>query len=114
MNDGKKTTLDTYSLTVNNMVVDIEITRYELKPVPKYFIAVTNISPTTRIILEKSGLKWKKGPINKELCTPTGAAILYSLKLTEQKDFNISNHIHRGFARGSETLPIDPLKIYIY
>jgi len=71
-------------------------------------------APATKIILEKSGLKWKKGPIDKELCTPTGAAILYSLKLTEKTDLKISKNIVKGVSRGSKTFPIDPLKIYIY
>ncbi len=71
-------------------------------------------APATKIILEKSGLKWEKGPIEKELCTPTGAAILYSLKLSEQTDLKIPNHTVKGISRGSKTFPIDPLKIYIY
>lgn len=50
---GEGVVLDEYSLTVNNVLVQITITRYTRYPVPKYFIAVTNISDTTKIILEK-------------------------------------------------------------
>ncbi|MGM5481342.1 MAG: type II/IV secretion system ATPase subunit [Nanobdellota archaeon] len=50
---GEQTTLDKYSLTANNVVVDVEIVRYTNHPVPKYFINITNISDTTKIILEK-------------------------------------------------------------
>jgi len=45
--------LDKYSLTVNNVVVEIEIVRYRDHPVPKYLLNITNISETTKLILEK-------------------------------------------------------------
>ncbi len=47
------TLLDKYSLTVNNVVVEVEIVRYLDHPVPKYLINITNISDTTKLILEK-------------------------------------------------------------
>lgn len=52
---GKEETgrLDTYSLEVNNIVIDIRIATYEDEPVPIYIVSIANISPTTRIILEK-------------------------------------------------------------
>ncbi len=45
--------IDTYALNVNNIVVDVTITTKEDEPVPIYHISITNISDTTRIILEK-------------------------------------------------------------
>ena len=45
--------IDTYALNVNNIVVDVNITTKEDEPVPVYNIAITNISDTTKIILEK-------------------------------------------------------------
>ncbi len=45
--------LDEYSLTVNNILVQITITRYPHYPVPRYDVSITNISDTTKIILEK-------------------------------------------------------------
>jgi len=45
--------IDTYELNVDNIVVDVSITASEDEPVPIYRIAITNISDTTKIILEK-------------------------------------------------------------
>ena len=50
--DTKAILLDKYSLTVNNVVVEVEIKRFHDYPVPKYYISITNISDTTKIILE--------------------------------------------------------------
>ncbi len=45
--------IDSYELLVNDIVVDVSITMKEDEPVPVYSISITNISDTTRIILEK-------------------------------------------------------------
>jgi flagellar protein FlaI len=45
--------LDKYSLEKNNILIDIKIYTIENEPVPSYNISIANISPTTRIILEK-------------------------------------------------------------
>ncbi|MBR9700623.1 CpaF family protein [Candidatus Woesearchaeota archaeon] len=45
--------LDKYSLETNNIVIDIKIVAIEEEPVPIYEISIANISPTTRVILEK-------------------------------------------------------------
>ena len=45
--------IDTYALNVNNIVVDVVITTKEDEPTPIYSISITNISDTTKIILEK-------------------------------------------------------------
>jgi archaeal flagellar protein FlaI len=47
------TVLDKYSLTVNDIVVDIEIVQKEKNPVPTYNLSIVNISDTTKLILEK-------------------------------------------------------------
>ena len=52
MERGEKI-IDTYELNVNNIVVDVSITAKEDEPVPLYKISITNISDTTKIILEK-------------------------------------------------------------
>ena len=52
MERGEKI-IDTYELNVNNIVVNVSITAREDEPVPIYKIAITNISDTTKIILEK-------------------------------------------------------------
>ena len=45
--------IDTYELNVNNIVVGVFIITKEDEPVPIYSISITNISDTTKIILEK-------------------------------------------------------------
>ncbi len=45
--------LDTYVLNVNDVVVDVTIVSKEEEAVPLYNISITNISDTTKIILEK-------------------------------------------------------------
>ena len=45
--------IDTYTLNVNNIVVDVVITTRTDEPAPIYSISITNISDTTKIILEK-------------------------------------------------------------
>ncbi|MBI2657055.1 CpaF family protein [Candidatus Woesearchaeota archaeon] len=52
MEKGEKI-IDTYELNVNSIVVDVSITAKEDEPVPVYSISITNISDTTKIILEK-------------------------------------------------------------
>ena len=45
--------IDAYELNVNDIVVDIAIIAKEDEPVPVYTISITNISDTTKIILDK-------------------------------------------------------------
>lgn len=45
--------LDNYSINVNNIIVEIKIISEEDAPVPKYIASITNISDTTKLILEK-------------------------------------------------------------
>ena len=52
MEKGEKI-IDTYELIVNDIVVDVTITTSLEEPVPIYDISITNISDTTKIILEK-------------------------------------------------------------
>lgn len=49
----KLKTLDKYTVTINNIVVEILIIRDIEKPVPNYNVSITNISDTTKLILEK-------------------------------------------------------------
>ena len=51
--DESQELLDKYSLTVNEVLVEINIIRYRTHPVPKYIVSITNISDTTKLILEK-------------------------------------------------------------
>src|SRR3989338_3313687 len=45
--------IDTYELNVNDIVIDVSIIAKAEEPVPTYTISITNISDTTKIILEK-------------------------------------------------------------
>lgn len=45
--------LDKYTVNANNINVDIEILLRDEKPVPVYIVSITNISETTKIVLEK-------------------------------------------------------------
>lgn len=49
---GKKI-IDAYELNVDNIVVDVAIVSAEEDAVPTYLISITNISDTTKLILEK-------------------------------------------------------------
>jgi len=51
--ETNETLLDSYTLTVNGVLVQIKIIRLRDYPVPKYNVSVTNISDTTKLILEK-------------------------------------------------------------
>lgn len=46
-------TLDSYTVNVNSILVDINIQEDTEEPVPIYSLSITNISETTKIILEK-------------------------------------------------------------
>ncbi|MAE42207.1 hypothetical protein CMO93_00420 [Candidatus Woesearchaeota archaeon] len=45
--------IDSYELSVNDIIIDVTIFSEESEPVPIYEISITNIAETTKIILEK-------------------------------------------------------------
>ena len=49
----EKQVLDTYKLNVNNILIEVVIVLYEDDTVPRYVVNITNMSKTTKIILEK-------------------------------------------------------------
>lgn len=73
-------------------------------------------APATSIILEQYGIQWKKGPIDKELFTPTGAAILAALGAKVNTTVAIATLDVKaiGRARGAKILDIPPLKLMLY
>lgn len=73
-------------------------------------------APATQIIMNQFKLKWKIGPVQSELCTPTGASILAALHSKYNPSFNFANIkiVSTGLSRGSKMFNIPPLKIYIY
>ncbi len=71
-------------------------------------------APATKILIDKKNIPVELGPIDVELCTPTGAAILAALEAnTLSKDFDISNASKKGFSRGSKDLDIPPLCVFL-
>ncbi|TLX77177.1 LarC family nickel insertion protein [Labilibacter sediminis] len=71
-------------------------------------------APATKIITEKFGIITAMGPIDVELCTPTGSAILAALKADVLTAFDEDeNNSVKGHSRGSKDLPIPPLTIYL-
>lgn len=67
-------------------------------------------APATKIIFENYQLAGQMGPIEKELCTPTGSAILAALDaaLIETDEVVFARE---GTSRGGKDFPIPPLKI---
>jgi len=49
----KEDEIDRYSININDIIVEIRIIAREDKPVPQYIASITNISDTTKLILEK-------------------------------------------------------------
>ncbi|MBN1274684.1 CpaF family protein [Candidatus Woesearchaeota archaeon] len=48
-----KNLVDKYSIEINNIIVDVTIASKDDEPVPQYVVSITNISDTTKLILEK-------------------------------------------------------------
>jgi len=73
-------------------------------------------APATQIIMNQFKLKWKMGPIQSELCTPTGASILAALNSKYNPIFNFADIkiVSSGQSRGSKIFNIPALKIYIH
>jgi len=71
-------------------------------------------APATKIITDKYNIQTITGPIDIELCTPTGSAILAALKVTQAKENDMTGEaLHIGKSRGGKDLDIPPFGIYI-
>ncbi|NIM11900.1 MAG: DUF111 family protein [Candidatus Aminicenantes bacterium] len=73
-------------------------------------------APATSVILEEYQMEWKKGPVEMELFTPTGAAIMAALgtRLNASVDLGVLDIAAAGRARGSKILDIPPFELYLY
>jgi uncharacterized protein (DUF111 family) len=73
-------------------------------------------APATSTILREYGIEWKRGPVEVELFTPTGAAILAALRsrLNSSLDIETLDVKAIGTARGTKILDIPPLKFLLY
>ena len=73
-------------------------------------------APATTIILREYNINWQKGPIEKELFTPTGAAILAALgtEIYNPRMFDNLANTHSGQARGTKIFDIPPFRLELY
>jgi len=71
-------------------------------------------APATKNILNKYKIPFTMGPVDKELCTPTGASILAALNHKSEHDFLKNNKTKtQGASRGTKDYQIPPLKMYL-
>jgi uncharacterized protein (DUF111 family) len=72
-------------------------------------------APAASVILEEYHIEWKKGPIEVELFTPSGAAIMAALgaALNPAVDIKALDIAALGRARGSKILDIPPFELYL-
>ena len=68
--------IDAYALNVNDIVVDVTIVIMHEETVPIYTIAVTNLSETTKIILEKIRDEF----VAEEIGAPTDESNMYNIQ----------------------------------
>ncbi|MCP5047448.1 MAG: LarC family nickel insertion protein [bacterium] len=73
-------------------------------------------APATTVILREYGIQWQKGPIERELFTPTGAAILAALgrEIYNPNDYTGLKKTAAGKSRGTKILDIPPFELYLY
>lgn len=122
LHEAQDIVIDIVGATIGMQSLNIELEAKLISPVSvgRGFINFSHgefpvPAPATKIILEEKSICWQKGPIDKELCTPTGASILAALKSKFNPVFNNKDVeiLKTGQSRGSNILPIEPLKIYI-
>lgn len=70
-------------------------------------------APATKIMMDKYAIANAMGPVNVELCTPTGSAILAALGCALNQDIDVQNALYSGSSRGGKDLDIPPLKLYL-
>ena len=70
-------------------------------------------APATKIMMNKYAIANAMGPVNVELCTPTGSAILAALGSTLNQNIAVQNPVQSGSSRGGKDLDIPPLRLYL-
>ena len=95
----KEEIIDKYSINVNNIIVEIKIIAREDKPVAQYSASITNISDTTKLILEK---------IRQEFVTKVGIQEVEKVQNEDVENIKarfqheIKRLIHKYFPRTDE------------
>ncbi len=69
-------------------------------------------APAVRIILEKYTIPWNFGPIEQELCTPTGAALLAAMNARKTRGEPDLDEVETGRSRGTRPYDVPPLTVY--
>ena len=71
-------------------------------------------APATEVMIRNNNIPVEEGPIETELFTPTGAALLSALQATEIKEQPDKKPVAEGCSRGTKELPIEPLRVYLF
>ena len=72
-------------------------------------------APATEVMIRNNNIPAEAGPIETELFTPTGAALLSALNANKVSVLpNDKDMAARGCSRGTKDLPIAPLSVYLY
>ncbi len=71
-------------------------------------------APATAVMIKNNNIPAQEGPIETELFTPTGAAVLSALEATEVTPLpENKNTLSAGSSRGTKDLPVPPLKVIL-
>jgi hypothetical protein len=70
-------------------------------------------APATKLILQSKWIPAQMGPLDTELCTPTGACILAALEATHVNSKAALDGCSTGHSRGGKDLLIPPLKVFL-
>lgn len=71
-------------------------------------------APATQVMIDDNHIPVAAGPIETELFTPTGAALLTALEAFHTGELPAGKPIHHGKSRGTKDLPVPPLEIMIF
>lgn len=72
-------------------------------------------APATSVMIKNNKIPASPGPIETELFTPTGAAVLSALKAQQVLNDPLDKTlVTQGNSRGTKDLPVDPLRISLY
>ncbi|MFO8001572.1 MAG: nickel insertion protein [Marinilabilia sp.] len=70
-------------------------------------------APATEMMIKNNKIPVTAGPIETELFTPTGAALLSALSANEVTEIKDKAALVKGCSRGTKDLPVEPLKIFL-
>lgn len=119
LHEAQDILIDITGVVIGMQLLDIETTAYIVAPVSagggKVHFSHGKVdvpAPATKNIFEKFKIDYIEGPVETELCTPTGAAVLAALDATKITSKPV-NYKYQGTSRGTKDLPVPPLSIQI-